>query len=113
MLLTEACVLALLPVVTREKPSKQPHVQLVFQITMGAANVASSTLPVRVGLDTADITLFFWILETNVAEGLTPRQQQYTRSYICFKYCRLLQKESIPSHLPSDVCFQSSGCPPW
>lgn len=68
---------------------------------MDAANVALSMLPVKVGLEP---TQLFQILDTNVAEGLTPRQQRYTFvSYICFKYCRLVQKESTPSPLPSDV----------
>lgn len=68
---------------------------------MDAANVALPMLPVRVGLE---LTQLFQIPDTNVAEGLTPGQQRYTFvSYICFKYCGLVQKESIPSHLPSDV----------
>lgn len=56
----------------------QYSARIVFQIAMDAANVVSSMLPVRVGLDRAHVTLLFRILETNVAEGFVPRQQQYT-----------------------------------
>lgn len=37
---------------------------------MDAANVALSMLPVRVGLDQADVTFLFWILETLLRASL-------------------------------------------